>query len=85
MASQLNDRRVIQHLAMTGQYGLNDVYIGVPCIIAQTESNIFELDLTILSWSHFKDQPNFYKGQLKISSAIETDSEQYYETCINYT
>ena len=45
--SVLNDRRRVIPAScyLTGQYGLDDVYIGVPCIIgANGVEKIFELD-----------------------------------------
>ena len=47
--SVLNDRRRIIPAScyLTGQYGLDDVYIGVPCIIgANGVEKIFGHDLT---------------------------------------
>jgi malate/lactate dehydrogenase len=51
---------------MTGEYGLENVYIGVPCIIgASGVERIFELELTDEEMSSLQGSGNFYKGQLK--------------------
>ena len=66
--SVLNDRRrlIPASCYLTGQYGLEDVYIGVPCIIgANGVENIFELDLTESELSSLQESGNFYKDQLK--------------------
>ena len=66
--SVLNDRRRVIPAScyLTGQYGLTDVYIGVPCIIgANGVENIFELDLTDSELESLQGSANFYKGQLK--------------------
>ena len=43
----LNDQRLIPASAhLTGQYGLDDVYIGVPVILGAGEMRIIELDLS---------------------------------------
>ena len=66
--SVLNDRRRVIPAScyLTGQYGLDDVYIGVPCIIgANGVEKIFELDLTDSELDSLQGSANFYKGQLK--------------------
>jgi len=66
--SVLNDRRrlIPASCLLSGQYGLNDVYIGVPCIIgANGVEKIFELDLTEDELSSLQGSGEFYKGQLK--------------------
>ena len=66
--SVLNDRRRVIPAScyLTGQYGLDDVYIGVPCIIgANGVEKIFELDLTDSELESLQGSANFYKGQLK--------------------
>lgn len=66
--SVLNDRRrlIPASCHLTGQYGLEDVYIGVPCIIgANGVENIFELDLSESELSSLQKSGNFYKDQLK--------------------
>ena len=66
--SVLNDRRRVIPAScyLTGQYGLEDVYIGVPCIIgANGVETIFELDLTDSELESLQGSANFYKGQLK--------------------
>ena len=66
--SVLNDRRRVIPASchLTGQYGLDDVYIGVPCIIgANGIEQIFELDLTDDELTSLQGSANFYKGQLK--------------------
>ena len=66
--SVLNDRRrlIPASCLLAGQYGLNDVYIGVPCIIgANGVEKIFELDLAADELSSLQGSGEFYKGQLK--------------------
>ena len=64
----LNDRRrgIPASCHLTGQYGLEDVYIGVPCILgANGVETIFELDLSDAELESLQGSANFYKGQLK--------------------
>ena len=64
----LNDRRRVIPASchLTGQYGLEDVYIGVPCILgANGVETIFELDLSDVELESLQGSANFYKGQLK--------------------
>jgi malate dehydrogenase len=64
----LNDRRRVIPAScyLTGQYGLEDVYIGVPCILgANGVEQIFELDLTDSELESLQGSANFYKGQIK--------------------
>ena len=66
--SVLNDRRRVIPAScyLEGQYGLEDVYIGVPCIIgANGVEEIFELELTDNELESLQGSANFYKGQLK--------------------
>jgi malate dehydrogenase len=66
--SVLNDRRrlIPASCLLTGQYGLSDVYIGVPCIVgANGVERIFELDLTAEELESLQGSGEFYKGQLK--------------------
>ena len=66
--SVLNDRRrlIPASCLLTGQYGLSDVYIGVPCIIGSNGvEKIFELDLTEDELQSLQGSGEFYKGQLK--------------------
>ena len=66
--SVLNDRRrlIPASCLLSGQYGLNDVYIGVPSIIgANGVEKIFELDLTEDELSSLQGSGEFYKAQLK--------------------
>ena len=54
------------YTSLTGQYGLSDVYIGVPCIIgANGVEQIFELELTEGELASLQGSGEFYKGQLK--------------------
>jgi len=65
--SVLNNRRrlIPASCLLTGQYGLNDVYIGVPCIIGSNGvENIFELELTDDELNSLQTSGNFYKSQL---------------------
>jgi len=65
--SVLNDRRRVIPAScyLTGQYGLDDVYIGVPCIIgANGVEAIFELELTESELESLQESAHFYKGQL---------------------
>jgi len=65
--SVLNDRkRVIPASALlTGQYGLDDVYIGVPCIIGSSGiERILEIELSEEESSSLQTSGNFYKSQL---------------------
>ena len=64
----LNDRkRLIPASAhLTGQYGLDDVYIGVPVILgASGIERILELDLSDSELESLQGSGNFYKSQLK--------------------
>ena len=64
----LNDRRRVIPASchLTGQYGLEDVYIGVLCILgANGVETIFELDLSDAELESLQGSANFYKGQLK--------------------
>jgi len=66
--SVLNDRRrlIPASCYLTGQYGLEDIYIGVPCIIgANGVEKIIELDLTDTELNSLQGSANFYKGQLQ--------------------
>tara|TARA_B100000989_G_scaffold52662_2_gene35152 strand:- start:376 stop:1356 length:981 start_codon:yes stop_codon:yes gene_type:complete len=63
----INDRRRVIPASchLTGQYGLDDVYIGVPTIIgANGVEKIFELDLTESELESLQGSANFYKSQL---------------------
>ena len=63
----LNDRkRLIPASAhLTGQYGLDDVYIGVPVILgANGIERIIELELSSDELSSLQKSGNFYKSQL---------------------
>jgi malate dehydrogenase len=65
--SVLNNRRRLLPASclLTGQYGLEDVYIGVPCIIgANGVENVFELELTKDELESLQTSGNFYKSQL---------------------
>ena len=65
--SVLNDRRRVipASCLLTGEYGLNDVYIGVPCILGSNGvEQIFELDLSEDELSSLQGSANFYKQQL---------------------
>ena len=72
--SVLNDRRrlIPASSLLSGQYGLNDVYIGVPCIIgANGVEKIFELDLTEDELSSLQGQVSSTKVNSKTCSATE--------------
>ena len=65
--SVLNDRRrlIPASCHLTGQYGLENVYIGVPCILgANGVEQIFELDLADNELESLQGSGNFYKSQL---------------------
>ena len=65
--SVLNNRRrlIPASCLLTGQYGLDDVYIGVPCIIGSNGvENIFELELSENELESLQTSGNFYKSQL---------------------
>ncbi len=65
--SVLNDRRrlIPASCLLNGEYGLKDVYIGVPCIVgANGVEKIFELELTENELSSLQSSGNFYKQQL---------------------
>lgn len=65
--SVLNDRKRLLPASclLTGQYGLDDVYIGVPCIIgANGVERMFELELTDDELSSLQGSGEFYKSQL---------------------
>ncbi|MCS5537414.1 MAG: malate dehydrogenase [Candidatus Poseidoniaceae archaeon] len=51
---------------LSGQYGLDDVYIGVPVILgAEGVERIIELDLSDSELSSLQTSGNFYKQQLR--------------------
>jgi len=65
--SVLNDRRRVLPASclLTGQYGLEDVYIGVPCVLgANGVEQIFELELTDEELGSLQTSGEFYKKQL---------------------
>ena len=65
--SVLNNRRrlIPASCLLTGQYGLKEVYIGVPCIIGSNGvENIFELELSADELESLQTSGNFYKSQL---------------------
>ena len=65
--SVLNDRKrlIPASCFLTGQYGLDDVYIGVPCILGSNGvERIFELELTDSELSSLQGSGEFYKKQL---------------------
>ena len=50
---------------MTGEYGLNDIYIGVPVILGKNGVEaIIELDLQENESESLRESGNFYKDQL---------------------
>jgi len=66
--SVLNDRRRVIPAScyLTGEYGLDDIYIGVPCILgANGVEKIFDLELSDNELESLQGSANFYKGQLK--------------------
>ncbi len=65
--SVLNDRkRVIPASALlSGQYGLEEVYIGVPCIIGSSGvEKILEIELSEEESASLQTSGNYYKSQL---------------------
>jgi len=62
----LDRKRLIPASAyLTGQYGLDDVYIGVPVILgASGIERIYQLDLSDEELSSLQKSGNFYKTQL---------------------
>lgn len=65
--SVLNDRRRVipASCLLSGQYGLTDVYIGVPCVIgANGVEQIFELELSEDELGSLQTSGEFYKKQL---------------------
>jgi len=65
--SVLNDRKrlIPASCLLTGQYGLDNVYIGVPCIIGSNGvERMFELELTEDELSSLQGSGEFYKTQL---------------------
>lgn len=65
--SVLNDRKrlIPASCLLTGQYGLDQVYIGVPCILgAKGVERIFELELTAEELASLQGSGEFYKKQL---------------------
>lgn len=65
--SILNDRKrlIPASCLLTGQYGLSEVYIGVPCIIgANGVERMFELELTESELGSLQESGEFYKTQL---------------------
>jgi malate dehydrogenase len=66
--SVLNNRRRLLPASchLTGQYGLDEVYIGVPCLLGSNGvEQIFELDLSEEELASLQESGNFYKNQLK--------------------
>jgi len=64
----LGRRRVIPMSAhLTGQYGMSDLYIGVPCILgAGGVEEIIELDLTAEELDALQTSGKFYKESLQV-------------------
>ena len=65
--SILSDRRRVLPCSayLTGEYGLNDIYIGVPVILGKNGVEaIIELDLQENETESLRDSGNFYKDQL---------------------
>ena len=64
----LGRRRVIPMSAyLTGQYGMNDLYIGVPCILgAGGVEEIIELDLMAEELDALQASGKFYKESLQV-------------------
>ena len=63
----LNDRRRLLPCStlLNGEYGLNDVYIGVPIILGKNGvEEIIELDLEEHELTSLQESANFYKTQL---------------------
>ncbi len=63
----LNDRKrlIPASTHLTGQYGLNDVYIGVPVILGSNGiERIIELELSSEELASLQASGNFYKSQL---------------------
>lgn len=63
----LNDRRRVIPASchLTGQYGMDDVYIGVPCIVgANGVERILEVDLLDGELDSLQASGTFYKSQL---------------------
>jgi len=65
--SVLNDRRRVipASCLLSGQYGLENVYIGVPCVLgANGVEQIFELELSESELASLQTSGEFYKKQL---------------------
>tara|TARA_B100000459_G_scaffold126897_1_gene79948 strand:+ start:1456 stop:2430 length:975 start_codon:yes stop_codon:yes gene_type:complete len=65
--SVLNDRKRMLPCSalLTGQYGLEDVYIGVPVLLGKNGvENIVELELEDDELNSLQSSANFYKSQL---------------------
>jgi malate dehydrogenase len=65
--SVLNDRKRMLPCSalLTGQYGLEDVYIGVPVLLGKNGvENIVELELENEELNSLQSSANFYKSQL---------------------
>ena len=65
--SILEDRRRLLPCSayLTGQYGLEDVYIGVPVVLGRNGvENIVELDLEESELASLQKSGTFYKSQL---------------------
>ncbi len=66
--SVINDRKrlIPASTMLEGQYGLDDVYIGVPIVLgANGVERIIELDLTDAELGSLQKSGNFYKEQLR--------------------
>jgi malate dehydrogenase len=66
--SVLNDRKRMLPCSalLTGQYGLEDVYIGVPVLLGKNGvENIVELELEDDELNSLQSSANFYKSQLR--------------------
>jgi malate dehydrogenase len=66
--SVLNDRKRMLPCSalLSGQYGLEDVYIGVPVLLGKSGvESIVELELEDSELESLQSSANFYKSQLR--------------------
>ena len=72
--SYLRDKRRLLPCAanLTGQYGLNDIYVGVPCIIGKNGvEKVVEIELTKDERAMFDHSVNAVKGLVDACTGID--------------
>ncbi len=72
--SYLRDKRRLLPCAanLNGQYGLNDIYVGVPCIIGKNGvEKVIEIELTPAERAMFDNSVNAVKGLVEACKGID--------------